>query len=103
MSHLNPREASAIIYYRYTMRLSISHISKLIERSSRTVFQVLSKNSYVHKLFDKRKMHPYTKRMGEWWFNRKEGALSWFFELWKEGIIGNIHLLKGEVAEGKPP
>lgn len=104
IKRIAPREAAAIIYYRTSkMQMSISHIAKLCGRSTRTIHRILCKNSWIHKLYDKRRIHPRSRRMGEWWFQRKQAILSWFLEAWKDGLFSNIHLLTGETAEGKPP
>ena len=103
MKRISSREASAIIFYRTKMRMSISHIAELTERSSRSIHRILCKNSWIHKLFDKRRMHPHSRRWGEIAFRKAYAGLTWFLELWKEGIISNILLLTGRTLEGKPP
>ena len=103
MMHLTNREASATIFYRYKMKLSITHIARLLERSTRTIHKVISKNCWIHKLYDKRRWSHYVRRKGETWFRKAYARLTWFLELWKEGQIGNIQLLLGKTAEGEPP
>jgi len=100
--HLTPREASSIIFFRYRMKMSISHIAKVLDRSTRTIHKLLSKN-VSHKTFDKRKWPRFSLIHGETSFRRKEGLFSWFVELWKEGMIENITLLSGSSTVGEPP
>lgn len=102
-THIKPREAAAIVYYRHRLHLSVSHISIIVERSTRTVTRLLSKNRWLHKQWDKRRWPDLMKRRGERLFQGTLAILSWFYSVWVMGDISNIDLLSGKTAEGEPP
>jgi hypothetical protein len=101
-THLKPREAAAIVFYRTRMHLSISHIAKIVERSTRTIAKLLSKNS-IHKIFDKRKLPPSCRRYDESSFRRQYGLLSWFYSVWVDFSVHDIRLLDGRTGRGEKP
>lgn len=102
-SHLKPREAAAIVFYRARMHLSISHIAKIVERSTRTIAKLLSKNWYVHKLYDKRHLPPKCRHGDEHRFIQDQALLSWFFSVWVDFLIQDIRLLDGRTGRGEKP
>jgi hypothetical protein len=102
-THLKPREAQAIVFYRVRMHLSISHIANIVERSTRTVAKLLGKNCFVHRLFDKRKNPNIMRVRGESWFRRSYGMLSWFYSVWVDCLVHDIRLLDGRTGRGEKP
>jgi hypothetical protein len=83
--------------------MSISHIAKLTERSTRTIMKLLSKNSYVHRLFDKRKLPATVRSRGETAFRNSFGTLTWFYSVWTDGLVNDIRLLDGRTGRGEKP
>lgn len=101
-THLQPREAAAIVFYRARMHLSISHIAQIVERSTRTVAKLLSKNS-IHKLFDKRHLPPKCRHGDEHRFIQNQAILSWFYSVWVDFLVRDIRLLDGRTGRGEKP
>jgi len=95
------REKAAILYYRRRMHLSISHIAKLLSRSTRSVWKILRKNlswasKKYHHWFDKRKWPRLMKMRGESWFRAKKELLEWCLYAFLIGLRDDIEVLKGE-------
>ena len=94
------REKASILFYRTRMKLSISHIARILERSTRTVWRVLKELSPAgkkcHLWYDKRKWPHIIKRRGESWFRaqiRLLQACCWAFLI---GLRDDIEVLLGE-------
>lgn len=97
------RERVATLYYRKRMRLSISHIAKILGRSTRTIHKIIkgisSASKKYHPSFDKRKLPKLMKTRGESWFRAKKVLLQWCAYVFLIGISDSIEVLLGE----KPP
>lgn len=95
------REKAAALFYRKRMHLSINHISKIMGRSTRTIWKVLKKNlsaasKKYHLWFDLRKTPKIMRFRGETVFRAKEVMLKWCCYAFLCGLRDDIEVLLGE-------
>lgn len=94
------REKAAILFYRKRMHMSISHIAKILSRSTRTVWKQLKglspASKKYHQWFDKRKWPKISKIRGESYFRVKKDLFEWCAYAFLIGLRDDIEVLKGE-------